>query len=384
MDDKTNGRKPPTLSAGSVKWGRTIKAPPDSPIFKHGWIVVGYHRGISSLSAAKRAKKLSDNEDGNAWLHRNLETGMKRIVALLATGLLVGNASAVLPDSGWYFNPAESGRGFNIEIQGNTLFMAGFIYDAAGNPIWVVSGGPMASDHTYSGAAFQTANGQPLGGSYHAQTNVPFGNATITFPTTVSANITVNGFNFTVTREIFGFDFTSTTQPLLGELAFVSGNRTLPIYFGERISFTSTQTINGLTYAVGNRSGESGSNNLAVGQYSPALNKWTVLLDSSTSYYQFYSFVFEGLNLAEGDESTYLKGTSPSGSLNTIGNRIKSAQAAAGANAPGVTKASMHPGTVGTDSYAAAKVSAQAAQQLEPPYVQTLHTLESVLQSLRQ
>jgi hypothetical protein len=49
-----------------------------------------------------------------------------------------------VPDSGWYFNPNESGRGFNIEIQGNTLFMAGFIYDTAGNPIWLGATGPLA------------------------------------------------------------------------------------------------------------------------------------------------------------------------------------------------------------------------------------------------
>jgi hypothetical protein len=309
---------------------------------------------------------------------------MKRIIALLTTSLLAGSVSAVIPDSGWYFNSAESGRGFNIDIQNNVLFMAGFIYDAAGTPIWVVSGGPMSSDHTYSGAAFQTANGQPLGGSYHPPTGVPFGNATVTFPTTLSANITINGYSFSVTREIFGFDFTSTTQPLLGELAFVTGNKTSPIYFGERISLTSTLLLNGSTYAVGNRTGEFGSNNIAVGNYSPVLSKWTVLLDSSTSYYHFYTFVFEGLNLVEGDDYIYLKGTSPSGSLNTIGNRIRSAQAAAGQNAPGVTKNSVRSSAVGTDSYAAAQVLAQVTQQLEPSYVETLHALETILQSLRQ
>jgi hypothetical protein len=304
--------------------------------------------------------------------------------ALLATGLFAGSASAVLPDSGWYFNPDESGRGFNIEIQGNTLFMAGFIYNAAGNPIWVVSGGPMSTDRTYSAAAFQTANGQPLGGGYRAATVVPFGTASVTFPTTTTASITVNGYSFSVTREQFGFDFTSTTQPLLGELAFVTGNTTFPVYFGERISFTSTQLLNGSTWAVGNRTGESGANNIAVGQYSPPLGQWAVLLDSSTSYYQFYTFTFDGFNLVEGNEYTYLKGSSPNGSLNAIGNRIKSAQAAAGGNAPGVTKEMVRPTTaVGTDSYAAAKASAQTAYQLGPSQVEVLRELESVLQGIR-
>ena len=127
------------------------------------------------------------------------------ILALLAATFSL-SASAATPQSGFYFNPNESGRGFTIEIQANALFIAGYLYDAAGDPIWFVSGGLMSSDNTYSGAAYRTANGQPLGGSYRAPTSVPFGNATITFPTTMDANIAVNGFNFTVTREIFGFD----------------------------------------------------------------------------------------------------------------------------------------------------------------------------------
>jgi hypothetical protein len=131
---------------------------------------------------------------------------VKHLVLVLLAATFSLSVSAATPQSGWYFNPNEPGRGFAIEIQGNTLFMAAFLYDAAGNPIWFVSGGPMSSDNTYSGAAYRTANGQPLGGSYRAPTSVPFGNATITFPTTMDANIAVNGFNFTVTREIFGLD----------------------------------------------------------------------------------------------------------------------------------------------------------------------------------
>jgi hypothetical protein len=131
---------------------------------------------------------------------------LKHLIFALLAATCSLSLSAATPQSGWYFSEAESGRGFNIEIQANTLFMAGFVYDATGNPIWFVSGGPMSSANTYSGAAYRTANGQPLGGSYRAAASVPFGNATITFPTTMDANIAVNGFNFTVTREIFGFN----------------------------------------------------------------------------------------------------------------------------------------------------------------------------------
>jgi hypothetical protein len=51
---------------------------------------------------------------------------------ILMFAVLSVNAHAILPDGGWYWNPTESGRGFNIEIQNNVLFVAGFVYDAQG------------------------------------------------------------------------------------------------------------------------------------------------------------------------------------------------------------------------------------------------------------
>jgi hypothetical protein len=304
---------------------------------------------------------------------------------LFASALFCGSASAVLPDSGWYFNADEPGRGFNIEIQDDTLFMAGFVYDTNGNPIWVISSGPMSSDATYMGPAFQTANGQPLGGAYRPPSTVPFGTATVVFTTTMSANITVNGYSFTVAREQFGFDFTSTTQPLLGEFAFVIGDPTQAVYSGERISFTGTQVQNGLAAAVGNRTGESGANNTAVGMYMPSLSTWTVLLDTSPSYYAYYLFNFEGDNLVEGCEFTYLKGSPlPNSCSYFVGHRIKSAQAVLDGNGPGVVHETKLPtAALGTDTYAAAKASAQHPYQLTPAQLVVLHQLESVLQGIR-
>ncbi len=305
---------------------------------------------------------------------------MALVTALLASGLFTGSASAVLPDSGWYWNPAESGRGFNIEIQDNVLFIAGFIYDTSGNPIWVFSGGPMSDDHTYSGAAFQTANGQPLGGAYRAETTVPFGNATVTWTDTVDAIITINGYSFSETRQIFGFDFTSTTQPMLGEFALVTGDESLPVYFGERISFTSTQTANGAVYAVGNRSGDTGPDNTAIAAYQPSLGMWTILLDSSTDYYDFYTFIFDGVNLVEGQSSVYLKTSSPDGSLNMVGSRVKSAQAVAGEDAPGVSNEAKRP-VDQTDAASAARAAAQVARTFDPTTMELLHGMEAALQA---
>lgn len=70
------------------------------------------------------------------------------------------------PDSGWWWNDAESGRGYSIEVQGDKLFAVAFMYDAAGNPVWYYSAGTMTSPTTYAGPWLQFAGGQTLTGPY--------------------------------------------------------------------------------------------------------------------------------------------------------------------------------------------------------------------------
>ena len=98
------------------------------------------------------------------------------------------------PEPGWWWNPAESGSGYSIEVQGGTLFMVGFMYDGAGNPIWYLSAGPMASETTYQGDLVQVANGQTLSGPYHPpSTPVSVGTLAISFTAPDAATLTFNG-----------------------------------------------------------------------------------------------------------------------------------------------------------------------------------------------
>ena len=70
------------------------------------------------------------------------------------------------PEGGWWWNPAESGRGFFLEWQGNTLFMAAYMYDETGNPLWYLSSGTASNIQGYANTWWQYANGQTLTGVY--------------------------------------------------------------------------------------------------------------------------------------------------------------------------------------------------------------------------
>jgi hypothetical protein len=94
------------------------------------------------------------------------------------------------PKTGWWWNPAESGSGYSVEIQGDNAFVVGFMYDDAGNPIWYFTAGPMASPTHFEGDWLQFSGGQTLTGAYQAPTPGNLGRVTIDFASTDDATIT--------------------------------------------------------------------------------------------------------------------------------------------------------------------------------------------------
>jgi hypothetical protein len=74
------------------------------------------------------------------------------------------------PQTGWWFNPAEGGRGFSMEVRGNSIFFASYLYDAAGHPIWLAASGATSLDGSlFSGRLIGFSGGQTLEGAWHAR-----------------------------------------------------------------------------------------------------------------------------------------------------------------------------------------------------------------------
>ena len=108
-----------------------------------------------------------------------------------------------VPESGWWWNAAETGRGYFIEFQGDTAFIAGYMYDTSGNPLWYISGSAIANAQTYQGNWTQYANGQTLNGPYRPATlvNANVGALGITFQNATNGTLTLpNGRQIQITR----------------------------------------------------------------------------------------------------------------------------------------------------------------------------------------
>ena len=47
---------------------------------------------------------------------------------------------------GLWYNADESGRGYDIDLQGDTMIVTTYVYEQSGDPIWYLSSGTY--DHT--------------------------------------------------------------------------------------------------------------------------------------------------------------------------------------------------------------------------------------------
>jgi hypothetical protein len=82
-------------------------------------------------------------------------------------------------DNGWWWNPAEVGRGFFIESVNGKLFMTSLLYDQFGEAIWYAAGPAPYANNQFSSALDAYSGGQTLLGTYLPPTSSPGGGGSI-------------------------------------------------------------------------------------------------------------------------------------------------------------------------------------------------------------
>jgi hypothetical protein len=97
-----------------------------------------------------------------------LNGGSNRSVVSLPGAL---ECKPAAPQTGWWWNTSEGGRGYSIEVQGNHIFYAAFLYDDTGRSNWFVATGTTTLDGSlFVGDLLRVTGGQALGGAYHPPT----------------------------------------------------------------------------------------------------------------------------------------------------------------------------------------------------------------------
>ena len=133
--------------------------------------------------------------DGNTMVN----SGVNRPVVTVPGAL---TCAPQAPQTGWWWNPLEGGRGFSIEAQGNNLFFAAFHYEANGRATWNVSPGPVSLGGSYfTSDLYNVTGGQTLGGPYHAANANKVGTITLAFSDASHGTMTWPGGTVPIERQ---------------------------------------------------------------------------------------------------------------------------------------------------------------------------------------
>lgn len=179
---------------------------------------------------------------------------MRRLILVTLFLFFSSAAAGFQPRTGHWFNPNESGRGFNFDIQDGILVMTFYSYNANGDPQWYLASGPMTSaQHNFSAPLGKYRDGQCLSCAYGGEA-VPSGDdgvVSINFTSETAATITLPGGRITQVQP-FNFGIGDPPAGLLGEWVFVYD---IIITFADRYDLTeqraATALGNGSVWDVG-------------------------------------------------------------------------------------------------------------------------------------
>ena len=80
----------------------------------------------------------------------------------------VGGPAPGSPQTGWWWNASEPGRGFFIEAQNTAMFVSFYMYNSAGQAVWYVASGSMTSSTVFQGTVQEYSGGSALSASFRA------------------------------------------------------------------------------------------------------------------------------------------------------------------------------------------------------------------------
>ena len=134
--------------------------------------------------------------------------GQGRTVAIVRQSVGAGSTAAAVDFTDLWWNPSESGWGMVMTQQLGNIFIAWYVYDNSGNPVWYVIPNCALVGSSCSGTAYSTT-GPPLGPSFdpNAVHATPVGSLTLDFldANNASVSYTINGAAGTkaITRQTF-------------------------------------------------------------------------------------------------------------------------------------------------------------------------------------
>lgn len=250
-----------------------------------------------------------------------MKSVLRVLVASALLFALADSASALTiggPTQGLWWNPAESGRGYEIDLQGDTMIVTTYVYEQSGDPIWYLSSGTY--DHTtgtFQSAYDIFANGQCFGCPYVAPTHTgDAGPITITFHTNQTATLTYSGGSTEISK--FQYGYPDRTQVLYGEwaLTYITGGNV----GGDWVVLDTpyTDPASGTQFASGHAVGNA--TRTVLGIYDPNLTEAEIEVTDGTTKRLYEFGVFDDRRLLGSMRAT--TGTTTVGPYTASGARL--------------------------------------------------------------
>jgi hypothetical protein len=247
---------------------------------------------------------------------------MRFFQKLLITMVLfiTAQAQAFTPESGFWWNPDESGSGYAIEIQDNFLFMTLYVYDEAGNPIWYSAGTHLEGNAFFDSVLNYSFDGACIDCGYTQPITIvgERGPITINFITETTATIQFQGAVKSIER--FNFILGNELEKMMGEWQVIVDQSNLSSgypYFADALIFDDTgfDSELGFDIAVGCRSESTYFfHACTTNAYENSLAAYFedgllfVVVEHDEDYFLTYKLT-TGLQQFDGEAYFYLRGT---------------------------------------------------------------------------
>ena len=93
-------------------------------------------------------------------------SGVLRISSIASLNFQATAGGTVIPVVGLWWNPSESGSGYNLDVKNGVLVVTIFSYGANGEPQWYITSGPIV-DKSFTGTINKYAAGQCISCVYN-------------------------------------------------------------------------------------------------------------------------------------------------------------------------------------------------------------------------
>ena len=125
-----------------------------------------------------------------------------------------GGSTSIVPESGWWWSSAESGRGYAIEVANGRLMIAAYMYRTDGTSAWYVANGPLSGTE-FTGTLTEYRGGGTLTRWQAASELGSTATVQVTFSSATTATLRWSGTAFGssgATSSITRYSFTGSSR----------------------------------------------------------------------------------------------------------------------------------------------------------------------------